>query len=394
MGREVSTRMNFEPGDFEKALSRKVLSLFGPDSAAELARLRSADLAEVREATLGWLRLLGETGYLAAGLTDGKDSPGAAVVQESLASTAPSLFLSVETSTRIFGRLVSQFGTAAQKEEILPGLKEGRLIGAVAQSGNPAKAVPEGDGYRLAGRDESVVNAPIADFVAVAAGMNGNVGSSDPLTGVGQSKGGGAAFFLCRSRSRSRSAGLSVGPRLSTTGYCGTAISAVTLEGCSVTSRDVIGPLEGGEAVRTVRLWEDRMLANAGLGQMQRCFRAAVKHAGTPKGSEKPAMGRQEVGFKLAEMLTLLQTAQLLAYRAAWMDETGHHEAPVLAHCAKVFCTESAEEVASAALQILGKLGYVAPNPVEEAYRDSKYLQISGTPTEMSHIRIGDALLR
>jgi alkylation response protein AidB-like acyl-CoA dehydrogenase len=99
------------------------------------------------------------------------------------------------------------------------------------------------------------------------------------------------------------------------------------------------------------------------------------------------------VSFKLAEMLTLLQTAQLLAYRAAWMEETGDREAAVLAHCAKVFCTESAEKVASYALQIMGGQGYISGNPAEEGYREAKYLQIAGTSSEISRMKIADKVL-
>ena len=96
----------------------------------------------------------------------------------------------------------------------------------------------------------------------------------------------------------------------------------------------------------------------------------------------------------MAEMLTLLHTAQLLAYRAAWMVETGDREAGVLVHCAKVFSSESAEEVASSALQILGGKGYVQGNPAEEGYRNAKYLRIAGTSSEISRMKIGDEVLK
>ena len=119
-----------------------------------------------------------------------------------------------------------------------------------------------------------------------------------------------------------------------------------------------------------------------------------MDYAKNHKSGGKPIIAYQEVGFKLAEMLTLLQTAQLLAYRAAWMAETGDREAPVLARCAKVFCTESAEKSASYALQILGGRGYLSGNPAEEGYREAKYLQIAGTSSEISRMKIADELLR
>jgi len=111
------------------------------------------------------------------------------------------------------------------------------------------------------------------------------------------------------------------------------------------------------------------------------------------RSGNKPIIAYQEVGFKLAEMVTIFQTARLLAYRAAWMAEAGDREGAVLAHCAKVFCAESAEEVASHALQILGGQGYLSGNPAEEAYRDAKYLQIAGTSSEISRMKIADGVL-
>jgi alkylation response protein AidB-like acyl-CoA dehydrogenase len=126
---------------------------------------------------------------------------------------------------------------------------------------------------------------------------------------------------------------------------------------------------------------------------MQRSFDEAVNHAKSHLSGGKPIIAYQEVGFKLAEMLTLLQTARLLAYRAAWMTDAGDREAGVLAHCAKVFCAESAEEVASQALQILGGQGYISGNPAEGGYRDAKYLQIAGTSSEISRMKIADEVL-
>jgi alkylation response protein AidB-like acyl-CoA dehydrogenase len=155
----------------------------------------------------------------------------------------------------------------------------------------------------------------------------------------------------------------------------------------------VIGPFGGCEVFRDVRKWEDQVLVSASLGSMKSGYEAALQFAKQHMSGGKPIIVYQEVGFKLAEMFTLLQTAELLACRAAWMDETGDTEGDILLRSAKVFCTESAEEVASKALQVMGTFGYLKGNPAEMAYRDTKYVQVAGTSTEISRIKIGDALL-
>ena len=91
--------------------------------------------------------------------------------------------------------------------------------------------------------------------------------------------------------------------------------------------------------------------------------------------------------------LTMLQTAQLLAYRTAWTLENVPNEAYELMLSAKVFCTEAAEQICSEAMKILGGSGYISGNRAELAYRCAKFGQIAGTSTEIARVKIGDAAL-
>ena len=373
--------MNFDFGETEKTLCEKINGLFDADSMAALANLENGDVNDIRDATMKWLMVLGQTGYLTPGLNDGKNNVGLTAIQESLAAISPSLYLTVEVTARIFGRLVAVYGTPDQKDEIIPSLQEGRLIGAVAISEDAmniendplnTSAVNNDEGFLVSGSKGHVVNGPIADWIAVAA-----------------KTGDGLAFFLVKKETE----GLGIGQRLSMLGYDGLAISRVSLENCPVPSNYIIGPFDGEEELKTVRMWEDQVLTVSSLGLIKRSLNAALTFAKDHRSGNKPIIAYQEVGFKLAEMVTIFQTARLLAYRAAWMAETGDREAAVLAHCAKVFCAESAEEVASHALQILGGQGYLSGNPAEEAYRDAKYLQIAGTSTEISRMKIADGVL-
>jgi alkylation response protein AidB-like acyl-CoA dehydrogenase len=373
--------MNFDYSTSQKTLRQKISALFEQDDMPALARLEHENTQEIRNFVLPWMKKLGEAGYLSLGLDDGKNSTNLLSVQELFGAVAPSLFLAAEASTRLFGRLLSVYGSPAQKDEILPAVKEGSLIGAVglSESGTSveskpfhARGVAEGEGFRVSGSKSHVVNGPVADLIAVAGECNG-----------------GIAFFLIERASK----GFLVGDRLDTLGYNGVAISPVSVQDCLVPSRSVIGPFSGTEPVSTLRTWEDEILTAASLGLMQRAHETSIRYAKAHQSGGKPIIAFQEVGFKLAEMHTLLQTARLLAYRAAWMVETGQQEAAVLGHCAKVFCTESAERLTSSALQILGQEGFKRGNPAEEGYRNAKYLQIAGTSSEVSRMKIGDILL-
>ena len=155
----------------------------------------------------------------------------------------------------------------------------------------------------------------------------------------------------------------------------------------------VIGPFEDLSILDTLRLWENQILLGASLGLMKAAFESARDYAKTHRSGGKPIIAYQEVAFKLSEMLTLLQTSQLFAYRTAWTLETSRKDAESLMWCAKVFCTEAAEKVSGYSLQILAGSGFISGNPAEVAYRCAKYGQIAGTSTEISRVKIGDAAL-
>jgi len=372
--------MNFDFDEKELSIASKIRDLFGPDSKDFLAREESRDLQQTRDSLLQWMKPLGQAGYLDLGLLDGKNSVALVAIRESLAAVAPSLFLSVEASTRLFGRVISVYGTSDQKAAVLPAIQKGRLIGAVGlseagmniESSLETLAVPAGPDFLVSGEKGHVVNAPIADWIAVAGKINDRL-----------------AFFLLKADSE----GLSIGRRLPTLGYDGVTISPLSLQNCPVSSGSCLGPFEDDEPLRKVRSWEDEILTAASLGLMRSALDSASEYARAHRSGGKPIIAYQEIGFKLAEMLTLLQTAQLLSYRAAWMAETGDRETEILGHCAKVFCAESAERVTSASMQILGQQGYLRGNPAEEGYRNAKYLQIAGTSTEISRVKIGDGVL-
>jgi alkylation response protein AidB-like acyl-CoA dehydrogenase len=373
--------MNFDFTESEKAICEQINRVFRDKAGSSPAALDTAGIDEIRRVTLQCQRDLAEIGYLAQGVEDGRHSPGLVAAQEWLAAISPSLFISVEVTARILGRLVARYGSEAQKAALLDLIKDGRIIGAVALSEGglsfedgtlKTTAAPENGGFSLTGVKACVVNGPVADWTAVAAGAAG-----------------GNGFYLLRSGSQ----GLFVGAPSETLGYDGMATSAMSFENCRVMPEHVIGPFGGCEVFRDVRKWEDQVLVSASLGSMKSGYEAALQFAKHHMSGGKPIIAYQEVGFKLAEMFTLLQTAELLACRAAWMDETGDTEAGILLRSAKVFCTESAEEVASKALQVMGTFGYLKGNGAEMAYRDAKYVQVAGTSTEISRVKIGDALL-
>jgi alkylation response protein AidB-like acyl-CoA dehydrogenase len=300
---------------------------------------------------------------------------------EILAATSPSLFLSLEMCARLFGRMIVIWGDNDQKKRYLLPLRKGKLVGAVALSekamnvdNDPLETIgtDHDGGIKISGGKQYVINGPVADWTAVVARYHDS-----------------KAIFLVQRGTR----GMIRGDRLHTLGYDGVQICSIQFGDCRIPFDQVLIPGDGQEILETIRMWENQMLSAACLGMMRSSFEAAKRYASAHHSGGKPIVAYQEVAFKLAEMLALYQTSQLLAYRAAWMSDTNPKDAAELTLCAKVFCTESAEKVAGQALQILAGEGYRLGNPAEHAYRCAKYAQIAGTSTEIARVKIGDRAL-
>ena len=366
--------MNFDLKESQQQLVAQIqatLESLAPDKLAELKSDGSGRALKALAADLAG------TGYLGLG----GDQHDLTICQEQVAKLSPSLFMGLEYSSRVFGGLIQTFGGEALKAKLMDDLKAGNIIGAVALTedttsldGNDftTEAVTNGSGMKISGEKGQVINAPVADYIAVAAAASG-----------------GVVFCVLPADSP----GLGVGPRLDLVGFDGMAVAPVKLADCAVDTDMVIGPLPAAEILGALRIWEDQVLTMAALGVLERGYEAALAYAKSHKSGGKPIIAYQEVGFKLAEMLTYLQSAQLLAYRSAWLTDSGDREAAITARSAKVYVCESAEKVASEAMQILGGAGFSRGNPAEESYRDAKYLTVAGTSSEISRMKIADQML-
>ena len=375
--------MNFDFSDNEKMFLAQISDTM--TAFAKAQDLESGDLPMIRNHLTDTLAVLAPLGYLKIGLLKiGAPVSGTLALMsamEQLSGISPSIFLSVEMSTRLFGRILRLKEPAEDTHKIVEKLASGEVIGAVALSesamnveNDPLVTAGIRDGRRIAvsGAKSYVVNGPVADWFAV-------VGRLDNQTAV----------YLIEKKTP----GLTLTERIETMGYNGLAICGLELDAVMVPESHIVGPIETNRCLDMLKLWENQILIAAALGMMKSSFEAARDYAKTHRSGGKPVIAYQEVGFKLSEMLTLYQTSQLYAYRAAWMADEDPKEAGVLTLCAKVFCTEAAENIAGKALQIQSGAGYRSGSAAERAYRCAKFGQIAGISTEIARMRIGDAAL-
>ncbi len=377
--------MNFDWTEQEQKLRDDLSALFDEDTRADLAALETARPDELRTTILQTLKRLAPTGYLSvAAQGDGLAEAVRLVAgAEEVANVSGDLFLATEASTRLFANLVAAHGNDAVKSALLDPVRSGTILGAVGLADGASEdgaevgltVTREGDRFQLNGRKGFLTNGPIADWVALSAELDGS-------TVVALVKTDSSGFIR--------------GPRMDTLGFRGLAVCAIQLEDCEVDADHLLG-LDGGVDLDGLRQLEDLILCVASLGLMYRAFEGAKAHANTHQRGGKPLMGYQEIRYKLAEMLTLHQTSQLFVYRAAYLlsdaDGPDAFDAPTVVRSAKVFTAEAAEQIASAAAQILAGQGFTSGNPVEQAYRDAKYFGVAGTTSEVARMAIADELL-
>ena len=134
-------------------------------------------------------------------------------------------------------------------------------------------------------------------------------------------------------------------------------------------------------------------VAGAALGFARRAFAEALKRATSRKMFGQTLADFQLTQAKLAEMAVSVDAAALLTYRSAWMRDMGHR-VTVEAAMAKMYSTETAQQVIDAAIQIFGGLGVKSEEVVEQLYREIRPLRIYEGATEVQQLIIARGILK
>ena len=167
----------------------------------------------------------------------------------------------------------------------------------------------------------------------------------------------------------------------------------IVLEGCEVAPEDMLGEEGAGYRIALSNLEGGRIgIAAQAVGMARSAYEAALAHAQVRESFGTPIMEHQAVAFRLADMATRIDAARLLVLRAAELRDRG---VPCLveASMAKLFASEMAEEVCSAAIQIHGGYGVLADYAVERIYRDVRVCQLYEGTSEIQRLVISRALV-
>jgi acyl-CoA dehydrogenase len=286
---------------------------------------------------------------------------------------------------------ISLAGSPALKERYLPRVASGEAIAAFALSeaaaGSDVAAIRcharrDGDSYILDGEKTWISNGGIAEFYCVFART-----SEAEVRADGTVAARGISAFVVDADAP----GFSIARRIDV--ISPHPLATLSFDGCRVPAAHLLGTEGDGFklAMRTLNVFRTSV-AGAALGFGQRALDEALDHA-----VNRPMFGKTLADFqltqaRLADMLTELEAARLLTYRAAWLHDSGHPHAKEVA-MAKMTATESAQRVIDQAVQMFGGRGVMHGERVEQLYRDIRALRIYEGATEVQKLIIGRELL-
>ena len=364
--------------DTMRAFARERLAPF----AAEWDRTHSFPREALTElGRLGAYGIVVPESYGGAGL----DYVSLAVALEEIAAGdgSTSTILSVQNS--LVCRPILAFGDDAQKERYLVPLASGRKLGCFClsepQVGSDAAAIAtraarDGENYVLDGVKQFITSGKEADVALVFAVTDkaaGKKGISAFLVDTGT-----PGYVVARIEDK-------LGQRASDT-------AQIVFERCRVPAANRLGQEGEGYRIALANLEGGRIgIASQSVGMARAAFEAALAYAGERHSFGKPLLEHQAVSFRLADMATEIEVARQMVWHAASLRDAG---LPCLkeASMAKLFASEMAERVCSAAIQVHGGYGYVADFPVERIYRDVRVCQIYEGTSDIQRLVIGRAL--
>lgn len=236
----------------------------------------------------------------------------------------------------------------------------------------------EGDGYVINGRKCFISNAGVADFYTVFA----RTGTRD------DGRAEISAFIVS-----ARMPGFSVAER--TEMIAPHPIGELDFKDCRVPAEDMIG--SQGDGLRLALQTLDMFRASVGAaacGMARRALDESVNYARTREQFGKRLADHQLIQEKLADMITELDAARLLVYRAAYLKDAGDERSTREASEAKLFAAEAAGRIIDQAVQIHGGSGLVRGSIVERLYRDVRALRIYEGTSEIQKLVIANQLLK
>jgi len=304
-----------------------------------------------------------------------------------LGSICGSIALSMAAHNSLCTGHILQFGNEEQKKKYLPKLASAEWIGAwgltEANTGSDAmrmKCVAKQDGdYWVINGTKNWITHGITGDVAVVLVRTGELLESHGIT----------AFVIERG-----TPGFKGGKKENKLGMRASETAELIFEDCRVHKSQILGNVGDG-FVQAMKVLDGGRISIAALslGIAKGALQASIKYAKEREQFGQPIANFQAIAFKIADMATEFEAAELLTFKAADLKNKGKKMTKESAY-AKYYASEVAVRVSTEAVQIFGGYGYTKDFPVEKFYRDSKLCTIGEGTSEIQKLVIAREILK
>ena len=378
--------MNFEFTADQLAIRNHVSDLLKKVCPPEYAAKCDEDQTPPREAfdalaKNGWLGIIGPEEYGGAG----GGATELAILLNEIGYHFEELGMWVFRNLSYGCFAVLEHGTKEQIEKIVPGVIRGELSFCFGltepDSGSDAsalktKATLTGNHYLVNGRKVYTSGMDISDYCLLVT-----------RTGNFEKKQQGITNFLVDTKL----SGIEV-KKLQTLGQRAIGTTEVLYSDVKVPANMMLGNIgEGWRGADAYLCYERLCLSAARTGAARAAFDFALEHAKTRYQFGKPIGKFQAISHKFADMKTMLDIAETMTYRYAWLMENNRatrQDAAIL----KLYTGESYKAISDMCLQVLGGYGYCMEYPMQRFFRDSRLATIGAGTSEIQKNIISSSL--
>src|SRR5688572_10944585 len=308
-------------------------------------------------------------------------------VIEEIAKVCGSIGLSIAAHNSLCTGHILSFASEEQKKKYLPKLASGESLGAwgltEANTGSDAgnmkcTAVKDGNEWVINGTKNWITHGKSGDIAVVVC-----------RTGEPRTKNNSTSFIIEKGTK-----GFTAGKKENKLGMRASETAEMIFDNCRISDSQRMGAVGDGFKQAMKVLDGGRIsIASLSLGIAKGAYEAALQYSQERYQFDKPISSFQGISFKLADMVTEIQAAELLTLQACDLKNRGLNMTKEAA-MAKYYASEVAVKVANDAVQVFGGYGYTKDFPVEKFYRDAKLCTIGEGTSEIQKIVISREVLR
>ena len=379
--------MNFEISELTQQVAQTAR-----DFALQHIKPHVMEWDESQEFPMHIFKQMGELGIMGAFVPEQYGGAGLSYFEykaiiEEISKVDGSIGLSVAAHNSLCTGHILAFGNEEQKQKYLPKLATAEWIGAwgltEANTGSDAgnmscTATKKGNDWVINGTKNWITHGKSGDIAVVVC-----------RTGEPRAKNNATVFVVEKG-----TPGFSGGKKENKLGMRASETAEMIFENCVVPDVNRLGEVGDGFRQALKVLDGGRIsIASLSLGIAKGAYEAALQYSQERHQFDKPISSFQAIAFKLADMITEIQAADMLTLQACDLKNRGENVTKSSA-MAKYYASEVAVKVATDAVQIFGGYGYTKDFPVEKFYRDSKLCTIGEGTSEIQKIVISREVLK